>query len=150
MSSLVIIRSYSPFSMRNIYFLAIVILALLVVGWVSHTVTRHIIRILPLVGALSFSIRKPQWSSWVALPLYTFWLLIMALIWLFLFGVSRIITGSFSSTEIAMTILIGISCGLGILNSYRTKSAVKLITKIVLFVWLGILQILAMWLSFIG
>src|SRR4051794_11907316 len=68
--------------------LAIITVALLVVGIVSHTLLRHIIQVTPLVVAIALVFRRPALAVVAATPLFAFWLLVMASIWLFLLGVA--------------------------------------------------------------
>src|SRR5712664_1788018 len=79
--------------------LAVLAGALVVVGIVSDTLLRHIIQIAPLVVASSLP-RRYAWSVSAAAPLFAFWFLVMGAIWLFLFGVARIFTGTFTTAEI--------------------------------------------------
>src|SRR5262249_25903738 len=78
------------------------IAALLVVGAVSHGVIRHIVQTSPLWIVIGFGLRKSALTKWAALPCFIFWLLLMTAIWLFLLGWARIVSGTFSPTEIAM------------------------------------------------
>src|SRR5262245_58236464 len=78
--------------------------ALLVVGAVSATVLRHCIQVAPIAVALVVLRLRPRWGAYSALPIFTLWTLIAVLIWLYLLGVSRVITGTFGAAEIACTI----------------------------------------------
>jgi hypothetical protein len=80
-----------------------VIIGLLAVGVVSGTPVRHIIQTLPAALALALVMQRIPWSAYAALPIFVFWLLIMGAIWLFLFDLARIVTGHFSSAEVAAT-----------------------------------------------
>jgi hypothetical protein len=59
------------------------------------------------------------------LPLYLFWLIIMVLIWLYLLGWSRVVTGHFSPIEIAMTLVIGIASLVGLVRCIQGGQEVK-------------------------
>ena len=133
---------------RISFSLAGIILALLVVGVVSNTLTRHLIQIAPMVIALVLAILRIHWSNWVALPLFMFWLAVMAFIWLFLLGIARVVSGHFTPTEIAMTIIIGILCMLGILGALRSQSRATNFAKIFLFLAFAGFQLLAIWMSY--
>jgi hypothetical protein len=102
-----------------------IIAALLVVGAVSHGVIRHIVQTSPLWIAIVLSIRRSGWSKWVALPCFLFWLLLMTAIWLFLLGWARIVSGTFSSTEIAMTLIVGLASMVGIIRALGMKGDVR-------------------------
>ena len=102
-----------------------IIVALLVVGAVSHGVVRHIVQTAPLWTAIGLGTRRSDLSKWAALPSFVFWLLLMIAIWLFLLGWARIVSGTFSLTEIAMTIVVGAASTLGIVTGLRMKTATR-------------------------
>ena len=72
-----------------------------------------------------------------------FWLAIMILIWLFLLGWARMVTGHFSPIEIAMTLVIGIACVAGIGLILRWRTAVRPLVAAGVFLLFGLLQFLA-------
>jgi hypothetical protein len=47
-------------------------LALLLVGVVSGTVLRHVIQILPIVGAAGVLMQRPAFGAYAALPIFLF------------------------------------------------------------------------------
>jgi hypothetical protein len=93
--------------------------ALIAVGVSGGTLLRHAIQIVPIAVALAVVTRRPRWAAYGALPIFAIWILISVLIWLYLLGVARVITGTFSPTEIICTIFmvgfssIGAGPGLG-------------------------------------
>ncbi len=87
--------------------------ALLAVGTVSHSIERHAMQIAPLLVVAAL-IAKRDWVSLAAAALFAFWLLVVTLIWLYLLGIAQVITGDFSPIEIALTVLIGIACAVGL------------------------------------
>lgn len=125
----------------------LVIAALLVVGAVSHGVIRHIVQTAPLWLAIVLGTRRSEWTKWAAIPCYLFWLVIMALIWLFLLGWSRIITGTFSPTETAMTLVVGMASIAGVLKGFRMPTRVAWWHGITLFLVVAILQVIALRIS---
>ena len=100
----------------------VVIAALYVVGAVSHGQLRHFVQTLPLWVPVALAVRRSPWVTWSAMPLLLFWLLIMALVWTFLLGWSRIVTGHYSPTEVGMTIVIGIACIAGLWRSGAVRT----------------------------
>ena len=102
-----------------------VLAALYVVGAVSHEVLRHVVQTLPLWFPISFGFRGSEIAKWSALPCLVFWFGIMALIWMFLLGWSRILTGHFSSVEMAMTLVVGVACLSGFGVALRWRTAVR-------------------------
>ena len=74
--------------------------ALLLVGVVSGTVLRHLVQIVPILIGLALLARRPDWGAYAAIPIFTFWALIVVLIWLFLLGLSRIANGHYTPIEV--------------------------------------------------
>jgi hypothetical protein len=121
-----------------------VIAALLVVGAVSHGIIRHIVQTSPLWIAIVLGIRRSGWAKWAALPCFVFWLLLMTAIWLFLLGWAHIVSGTFSSTEIAMTVIVGIASVVGIARAVRMPSGVSAWAATVVSLLVAALQIAAL------
>ena len=121
--------------------------ALLVVGAVSHGVIRHIVQTSPLWIGIALGLRQSPLAKWAVLPCFIFWLLIMVAIWLFLLGWARIITGTFSPTEVAMTLIVGLASLVGITSVVRTRAAAGAASAAALTVLVAILQVLALRLS---
>jgi hypothetical protein len=102
--------------------LALLMTALLCVGVVSRTIVRHIIQVIPAAIALIFVARQSHLASSAAAPICTFWLGVMINIWLFVLGIARIFSGTFSGVEIALTIVIAIASALGILSIVQSAA----------------------------
>lgn len=137
--------------MRNTRFLAVccgtMIVALLVVGIVSSGILRHVVQTSPLWVAIVLGGLRSRWTKWVALPCFVFWLLLMTAIWLYLFGWAHVVSGSFSRTEIAMTLVVGISALAGIAAAIRNRSDVPAWPAIAVILLVAAGQVLAIWLS---
>src|SRR5215510_5365747 len=88
-------------------------LALLAVGVVSGTFIRHVVQILPMLLAVLVLHRRPAVGAYAALPIFVFWILIVFLIWLFLLGLTRIVSGHFTLIEILLTIVMAACCAAG-------------------------------------
>jgi hypothetical protein len=95
--------------------------ALFVVGTVSHGVIRHIVQTSPLWIAILLGARNSALTKWAALPCFFFWLALMTAIWFYLLGWAHLISGTFSPTEIAMTIIVGSGSVVGIVNAAASK-----------------------------
>jgi hypothetical protein len=121
-----------------------IIAALLVVGAVSHGVLRHIVQTSPLWIAIALGVRRSGWSKWAALPCFIFWLLLLAAIWLFLLGWARIVSGTFSPTEIAMTLIVGAASILGMVRTLTMRSGVGMWPATLTALLVGILQLAAL------
>ncbi|PYQ94870.1 MAG: hypothetical protein DMF97_17810 [Acidobacteria bacterium] len=120
--------------------------ALLMVGIVSHTLLRHVVQIAPLVGAVSLGLRGSSLGVSAAVPLFGFWFLIMSAIWLFLLGVAQIVSGTFTSAEIALTVIIGAASVLGLAAAWR-QSVTRTPARLFTVVGFAVLQLAAMWIS---
>jgi hypothetical protein len=127
--------------------LAGVIVALLAVGVVSHLVVRHIIQVTPAALAAIFVAKARRAGRYAALPIFVIWLLIMVAIWLFLLGLARFVSGHFTASEIALTMLIGIFSFSGIVAVLRRPGAHP-VPAILYFVAFTALQFVGLWTSF--
>jgi hypothetical protein len=125
----------------------VIIAALLVVGAVSHGILRHIVQTSPLWIAIVLGIRRSRWTKWAALPCFVFWLLLMSAIWLYLLGWARIVSGTFSPTEIAMTLIVGLASITGIVMAAHLKSAVRAWQATAVVLLVAVLQVAALRLS---
>ena len=122
-------------------------IALLLVGLVSGTPIRHVIQVIPVGIALFLGARRSPWAPAAALPLFVFWFFIMSLIWLWLLGLARIVTGKFSPAEIGLTIVIGLGCAVGGVAALRCRTDRGGVQRAVAFMLFAGLQISAMWVS---
>src|SRR5258708_31388954 len=102
-----------------------VVAALLIVGAVSSGVIRHIVQTLPMWIAIVLGARQSHWAKWAAFPCFVFWLILMTAIWFFLLGWARIVSGTFSPTEIAMTVIVGVASLVGTAGAWRVKSSTR-------------------------
>jgi len=127
--------------------LASVALALIVVGVVSGTLRTHLVQIAPLALLLASRPRSPALISVAAAAVLSWWLVTMAGIWLFLFGLSRFLTGRFSPTEIVLTLVIGVACLIGLSASGRA-GGIPLTKRLLTILLAAGLQSLALWLSY--
>ena len=123
--------------------------ALLVVGWVSHGVIRHIVQTSPLWIPILFSLNRSGLSKWAALPCFVFWLLIMTAIWLYLLGWAHLLSGTFSPTEIAMTLVVGFASAVGILRAAGIRSGVRAGAAVLTALLVAVFQLVAFRLSFL-
>ena len=130
---------------------SLVIIAALVlgVGLGSHLVLRHVVQTLPLWVAVSLGFRRRGTAGWAGLPAFLFWLVLMIFIWLYLLGVSRILSGHFTQLEIAMTIVVGIAAAAGIWASLRLRSLVSAWRAAAIFLLVALVQFVCFRLSFL-
>ena len=90
------------------------IAALLLVGLVSHGFLRHIVQTSPLWIAVVLGARGSPLAKWAALPCFVFWAALMVVVWLYLLGWIHWISGTFSSTEVALTVVVAAATLVGI------------------------------------
>ncbi len=124
-----------------------VLASLLLVGFVSGTVLRHLVQVVPVALALVPVLRRRSWSPYAALPLFVFWLLIMLAIWLYLLGIARVTSGHFTPAEIVLTVIIGVSCVAGLVAAICCRPAPRRWAGMVAFLLFTALQVAALWLS---
>jgi hypothetical protein len=86
----------------------ITLVALYIVGAVSHGSLRHEVQTLPLWGPIVFGFRGQSMAKWSGLACMSIWLVLMFMIWSFLVGWTHLLSGHFSPIEIGLTIVIGI------------------------------------------
>src|ERR1700733_14071052 len=86
------------------------LVALYVVGAVSHSSLRHEVQTLPLWAPTVFGFRGQQMAKWSGLGCLTVWLLLMLIIWPFLAGWTHLLSGHFSPVEIGLAIVISTAC----------------------------------------
>jgi hypothetical protein len=129
--------------------LAILAALVLGVGLGSHLVLRHIVQTAPLWIAVILGFRRSRATGWVGLPLFLFWLALMSMIWLYLLGLSHLLSGNFSALEIAMTIVVGIASLVGIWGFARLRSSLSPLSRVAMFTALAIAQVACFRLSFL-
>lgn len=127
--------------------LAVMTAALIIVGIVSHTLLRHVVQVAPLVIAFGLSFRRSGFGAAAAAPLFAFWFLVMASIWLFLLGLARIVTGTFTPIEVTLTVIIGAASVLGLLSASVRGAAALSTARVGVVVGFAVLQFAAMWAS---
>jgi magnesium-transporting ATPase (P-type) len=127
--------------------IAVVAGALVVVGLVSDTLRIHLVQILPLVLVLALVSSPPQWWAAAAASVLSFWLVTMVGIWLFLLGLSRFLSGTFSPTEVVLTGVIGVASLAGLVVANSKARHLSLITTVPIVLVATGLQSLALWFS---
>jgi hypothetical protein len=125
------------------------ILALYVVGFVSHGILRHLVQTAPVWPIVILGWKGSKYTQWMALACFLFWLFLMSLIWLFLLGWSHVISGTFSPIEIAMTLVVGGAAILGIIVALRARTSVRALVAMASFVVFLLIQFCAVRISFL-
>src|SRR5689334_3409566 len=110
--------------------LAVILALVLGVGLASNLVVRHLVQTAPLWIVVVLAFRRSPLTSWTALPCFLFWLLLMAMIWLYLLGISHLISGHFSPVEITMTIIVGTASVVGAAGCLRFRPFLPLAGKV--------------------
>lgn len=125
------------------------LLALYMVGAVSNGMLRHFVQALPLWFPIVEGLRQRETAKWAALPCFSVWLFLMVLIWLFLLGWAKVISGHFSAIEIAMTILIGIATLTGLLMVLRWRTSLSWAKGLSIAALFAVFQLIALRISFL-
>ncbi|HKV38683.1 MAG TPA: hypothetical protein VJX67_05690 [Blastocatellia bacterium] len=125
------------------------LIALYIVGAVSNGSLRHEVQTLPLWIPIVLGFRHHDSVKWAALPCFLIWLVLMALIWLFLLGWAQILRGHFSAVEVAMTIVVGSASVVGTVTGLRWKTSVGLFRGLGVSALFALLQIAAIRISLI-
>jgi hypothetical protein len=126
-----------------------VLIALYLVGAISHGSLRHEVQTLPLWVPIVLGFQRKELAKWVALPCFVIWLALMTAIWLFLLGWARILSGTFSPSEVALTLIVGAASLCGIGAGLRWKTTVRPAAAFGAVILFAALQILALRISFI-
>jgi hypothetical protein len=127
-----------------------IIVSLLCVSLISGTLIRHLIQIIPLIMLVIMSRQKNSWQPLAALSIFSFWLLIVFFIWLYLLGIAKIVQGHFTTGEIILTILIGICSIAGLINSIKTSTIKNNLAKIFLLTAIITLSLIFMYVWQLG
>ena len=123
--------------------------ALLVVGLVSHGIIRHIVQTSPYWIAIVLGFRGSRWTKWAGLPCFTLWLALMFNIWLTLLGLPHLLGGTFSPTEIAMTVIVGLAATAGTVAAVRIRTQVRVWSAIAVMLLVLALEVAAVRISFL-
>jgi hypothetical protein len=124
-----------------------ILLALCVVGAVSHGMQRVIVQTLPLWVSIVLGFRGSEFAKWSALPCLIIWLASMILIWLFLLRFVHFMSGRFSPTEIAMSIVVGAASAGGFTVAVHWRTKVRPFMAGAVALLFGALQFFALWLT---
>lgn len=124
------------------------ILALYVVGIVSHGVIRHFVQAAPVWPAVWLGFRRSPWTKWAVFSPFLLWFLLMINIWLLLLGLPHLLGGTFTPIEIAMTITIGLAAVVGIATALRVQTAMPWARGLGILLLMACLQVFAIWASF--
>jgi hypothetical protein len=122
--------------------------ALTVVGLASGTVLRHAIQITPALAALAVMTRRPSWGAYAAIPIFALWIFIVALIWAFLLGLAKVVTGQFSAVEIICTVFMAGFSAVGIVKAISLGRPFRPL-MLMAFVAFAALQVFALQISFL-
>ena len=117
------------------------VLALYVVGIVSHGVVRHIVQTLPLWFPLLLGLRQREIAKWAAMPCF--------IIWLFLLGWANVISGHFTPIEVMLTLVVGMASVAGLVAGFRWRTSLSLGKALLIAAIFAVLQLVALRISFL-
>ena len=95
---------------------AVVVWALMVTGWLRHAVVSQAILATPALVASALCLGRRRWAKWAAAAIFVTWL---AIPFLSLWPPSTLMTGGFSTAEIAMTVVLAATSALGLVRIVR-------------------------------
>jgi hypothetical protein len=127
--------------------LAIIVALVGSVGLATGLVIRHVVQTAPVWIGLALGIRGSRAVGWFTAPIFAFWLMLMTVIWLYLAGWTTLISGHFSAFEMAMTLVVGAACAIGLWLDARSFAAVPATTAVGLNVIAAAAQAFCFWLS---
>ena len=125
------------------------LVALYVVGVVSHGILRHIVQTLPLWFPIVQGLRQREIAKWASLPCFIIWLVLMTLIWLFLLGWARLISGQFTPIEVILTLVVGTACLVGLVVGFRWRTNLSWSKALSTAAIFTVLQLVALRISFL-
>lgn len=125
------------------------LLALYIVGAVSNGVLRHIVQTLPLWFPIVLGLRQREIAKWASLPCFVIWLALMTLIWLFLLGWAKVISGHFTAIEVVLTLVIGAASITGLVIGFRWRTSVNWSKALPTAAIFAVLQLAALRISFL-
>jgi hypothetical protein len=129
--------------------LTIIAALVLGVGLATNLVLRHVVQTIPLWVGVILGFRHSRATAWATMPLFLAWLILMALIWSFLLGISHVLSGHFSPIEIVMTVIVGIAALAGIGSFFRFRSSLSPLTAGLIFVLMTVFQVVCLRVSFL-
>jgi hypothetical protein len=131
------------------YCALITLFALYVVGAVSNGVVRHIVQSLPLWFPIVWGLRQREIAKYAALPCFAIWLALMILIWLFLLGWAKLVSGHFTPVEVILTLVIGTAGIAGLLIGFRWRTSLSWSKALSIAAIFALLQVAALRISFL-
>ena len=125
------------------------LVALYIVGIVSNGVLRHIVQTLPLWFPIALGLRQRELAKWASLPCFLIWLVLMTLIWLFLLGWAKVISGHFTPIEIVLSLVVGAASAAGLVAGCRWRTDLNWGRALSTSALFTVLQLVALRISFI-
>jgi len=127
----------------------VALVALYIVGAVSNGVVRHIVQTLPLWFPIVMGLHAREVSKWASLPCFGIWLVLMALIGLFLLGWANVVSGHFAPIEVVLTLVIGVASLAGLVIGLRWRTTLGWSKGLSVAAVFAVLQIAALRISFL-
>jgi hypothetical protein len=131
------------------YCALVTLFALYIIGAVSNGVVRHIVQSLPLWFPIVWGLRQREIAKYAALPCFVIWLALMILIWLFLLGWAKLVSGHFTPVEVILTLMIGAAGIAGLLIGFRWRTSLSWSKALSTAAIFAVLQVAALHISFL-
>lgn len=88
-------------------------------------------------------------AKWASLPCFIIWLLLMAVIWLFLLGWAKVISGHFTPVEVILTLVVGAASLAGSVVGFRWRTTLSWSKALFTSLIFTVLQVVALRISFL-
>jgi len=131
------------------YCALVTLVALFIVGAVSNGVLRHVVQTLPLWFPMVMGLRQREIAKWASFPCFIIWLLLMTLIWLFLLGWAKVISGHFTPMEVILTLIVGAAAIVGSVTGFRWRTTLSWSKALSASLIFTVLELLALRISFL-
>jgi hypothetical protein len=131
------------------YCALVTLVALYIVGAASNGVLRHVVQTLPLWFPIVMGLRGREIAKWASLPCFVIWLVLMTLIWLFLLGWAKVISGHFTPIEVILTLVVGAAGIAGSVIGFRWRTTLSWSKALSASLIFTVLQVVALRISFL-
>jgi hypothetical protein len=131
------------------YCALVTLVALYIVGAVSNGVLRHVVQTLPLWFPIVMGLRQREIAKWASLPCFIIWLVLMTLIWLFLLGWAKVVSGHFTPIEVILTLVVSAASIAGFVIGFRWRTTLSWSKALSASLIFTVLQVVALRISFL-
>lgn len=117
--------------------------ALLMVAFISDTLVRHLVQIIPVISVMVLARYRPRLGAAGAIPIFVFWLGISVLMALSLLRGPSVSAGGYFLMQALCTLALAIAGWMGVRRSWSTASSLSLPARGALILTFAVVQQLA-------